>query len=82
MATLIAYYSRAGEKYFDGAYRMIPVWNTKKSRKSHCGADGRHTVPDRADRAVFRQLSDLYRRGEKGLTESRKTGACHNAGEP
>ena len=81
MATLIAYYSRAGEKYFDGAYRMIRS-GTRKKPQSHCGADGRHTVPDRADRAVFRQLSDLYRRGEKGLTESRKTGACHNAGEP
>lgn len=34
MAILIAYYSRAKEKYFDGAYRMIPVWNTKKAAKA------------------------------------------------
>ncbi len=30
MAKLIAYYSRAGENYFGGAYRRIPVGNTEK----------------------------------------------------
>ena len=31
MAVLIAYYSRAGENYFGGAYRRIPVGNTEKA---------------------------------------------------
>ena len=31
MAALIAYYSRAGENYFGGAYRRIPVGNTEKA---------------------------------------------------
>ena len=31
MAILIAYYSRAGENYFGGAYRRIPVGNTEKA---------------------------------------------------
>ncbi len=31
MATLIAYYSRAGENYFGGAYRRIAVGNTEKA---------------------------------------------------
>ena len=31
MAVLIAYYSRAGENYFGGAYRHIPVGNTEKA---------------------------------------------------
>ena len=31
MAILIAYYSRAGENYFGGAYRCIPVGNTEKA---------------------------------------------------
>ena len=31
MAKLIAYYSRAGENYFGGAYRVIPVGNTEKA---------------------------------------------------
>ena len=30
MAALIAFYSRAGENYFSGAYRRIPVGNTEK----------------------------------------------------
>ena len=30
MKKLIAYYSRAGENYFGGAYRVIPVGNTEK----------------------------------------------------
>ena len=33
MATLIAYYSRAGENYFGGAYRRIAVGNTEKAAK-------------------------------------------------
>lgn len=31
MAVLIAYYSRAGENYFGGAYRSIPVGNTERA---------------------------------------------------
>ena len=31
MAILIAFYSRAGENYFDGAYRKISVGLTEKS---------------------------------------------------
>ena len=31
MAALIAYYSRAGENYFGGAYRRIAVGNTEKA---------------------------------------------------
>ena len=30
MAILIAYYSRAGETYFGGSYRRIPVGNTRR----------------------------------------------------
>lgn len=33
MATLIAYYSRAGENYFGGAYRRIAVGNTERAAK-------------------------------------------------
>ncbi len=33
MATLIAYYSRAGENYFGGAYKRIAVGNTEKVAK-------------------------------------------------
>ena len=31
MAALIAYYSRAGENYFGGAYRRIAIGNTEKA---------------------------------------------------
>ena len=31
MSKLIAFYSRAGENYFGGAYRTIPVGNTEKA---------------------------------------------------
>lgn len=30
MASLIAYYSRAGENYFGGSYRCIPVGKTEQ----------------------------------------------------
>ena len=33
MATLIAFYSRAGENYFGGRYRTIAVGNTEKVAK-------------------------------------------------
>ncbi len=33
MATLIAFYSRAGENYFGGAYRSIAVGNTEKAAR-------------------------------------------------
>lgn len=33
MAKLIAFYSRADENYFGGAYRNIPVGNTEKAAK-------------------------------------------------
>ena len=33
MAALIAYYSRAGENYFGGAYRRISVGNTERAAK-------------------------------------------------
>ncbi len=33
MAKLIAYYSRAGENYFGGEYRRIPIGNTEKAAK-------------------------------------------------
>ena len=33
MAKLIAFYSRAGENYFGGSYRVIPVGNTEKAAR-------------------------------------------------
>ena len=33
MAVLIAFYSRAGENYFEGAYRRVRVGNTEKAAK-------------------------------------------------
>ena len=33
MATLIAYYSRAGENYFGGSYRQISIGNTEKAAR-------------------------------------------------
>ena len=33
MAILIAFYSRAGENYFGGAYRCVAVGNTEKAAK-------------------------------------------------
>ena len=33
MSVFIAYYSRAGENYFGGAYRTIPVGNTEKAAR-------------------------------------------------
>ena len=33
MKKLIAYYSRAGENYFGGAYRRVAVGNTEKAAR-------------------------------------------------
>lgn len=40
MSKLIAYYSRAGENYFDGEYRRITVGNTEKAAKMLCELSG------------------------------------------
>ena len=40
MAILIAYYSRAGENYFGGTYRRIPVGNTEKAAQMLAGLTG------------------------------------------
>ena len=40
MAVLIAFYSRAGENYFGGAYRRISVGNTEKAAKMIAGLTG------------------------------------------
>lgn len=43
MAALIAFYSRAGENYFGGAYRRISVGNTEKVAEMR-GSDRRRAV--------------------------------------
>ena len=40
MAVLIAFYSRAGENYFGGAYRRVSVGNTEKAAKMLAGLTG------------------------------------------
>lgn len=40
MAKLVAFYSRADENYFSGAYRYIPVGNTEKVAKMIAEATG------------------------------------------
>ena len=40
MAALIAFYSRAGEKYFGGAHRRISVGNTEKTARMLAGITG------------------------------------------
>lgn len=40
MAVLIAFYSRAGENYFGGAYRNIAVGNTEKAAEMLAGITG------------------------------------------
>ena len=40
MAALIAFYSRAGENYFGGAYRRISVGNTEKAAQMLAGLTG------------------------------------------
>ena len=40
MAILIAFYSRAGENYFGGAYRRIAVGNTEKAAELLAGLTG------------------------------------------
>ena len=40
MAILIAFYSRAGENYFGGAYRRVSVGNTEKAAEMLAGLTG------------------------------------------
>ena len=40
MKKLVAYYSRAGENYFGGAYRVIPVGNTEKAAQKLAALTG------------------------------------------
>lgn len=58
MAALIAFYSRAGENYFGGAYRRISVGNTEKVAEMLADLTGGELYK-RAGRALFRRLQDL-----------------------
>lgn len=40
MAKLVAFYSRADENYFGGAYRYVEVGNTEKAAKMIAAATG------------------------------------------
>lgn len=40
MAALIAFYSRAGENYFGGAYRRIAIGNTERAAQMLAGLTG------------------------------------------
>lgn len=45
MAKLVAFYSRADENYFGGAYRCIPVGNTEKVANMIAEAAGTELFP-------------------------------------
>ena len=45
MAILIAYYSRAGENYFGGSYRRIPVGNTRRVAEQLASLTGGDLLP-------------------------------------
>ena len=50
MAKLIVFYSRAGENYFGGKYRTVPVGNTEKvarllAEKTCCGWSRSSPIP-------------------------------------
>ena len=45
MAILIAYYSRAGENYFGGSYRRIPVGNTRRVAEQLASLTGKLICP-------------------------------------
>ena len=47
MAILIAYYSRAGENYFGGSYRRIPVGNTRRVAEQLASLTGGDLLVDR-----------------------------------
>ena len=45
MAKLIVFYSRAGENYFGGKYRTVPVGNTEKVALTCCGWSRSSPIP-------------------------------------
>ena len=57
MAILIAYYSRAGENYFGGSYRRIPVGNTRRVAEQLASLTG----GDLLELRQARPYSDDYR---------------------
>ena len=44
MKALIAFYSRAGENYFGGAYRRISVGNTEQAARMLAAVTGADTL--------------------------------------
>ena len=61
MKTLIAFYSRAGENYFGGAYRRISVGNTEQAARMLAGSHRCGHAAHRAGAAVLRGLQGLRR---------------------
>ena len=70
MAALIAYYSRAGENYFGGAYRRIAVGNTEKAA---------NMLAELTGAALFRGLQDLHCRGKGRPAEESPPGGFKSA---
>lgn len=79
MAILIAYYSWAGENYFGGAYRRIPVGNTEKAAQMLASLTGGELF--KIEQALFRELSGMHCRGQGGLAEEGPPGGAAYAGK-
>ena len=76
MAALIAFYSRAGENYFGGAYRRIAIGNTERAAQMLAGLTGGALT----GAAVFRGLPDLHCRGKGRFAEEGPPGGAESAG--
>ncbi len=69
MSVLIAFYSRAGENYFGGAYRRIPVGNTEKAAEKMAALTGgtlfhieeRQPYSDDYQTCIAQAKDDLHR---------------------
>lgn len=76
MSVLIAFYSRAGENYFGGAYRRIPVGNTEKAAEMLADITGgrllklEQTVPysDSYNECIAQAKRDLNSRARPELS--------------
>lgn len=79
MAILIAYYSRAGENYFGGSYRRIPVGNTRRVAEQLASLTGGDLLELRQAQPLFRRLPHLRGTGQSRLAAKCPSGAAGSA---
>ena len=82
MPKLVAFYSRADENYFGGAYRYIEVGNTEKAAKMIAELNGADLFKIEQRVPYAKDYNTCIDQAKERQTGRSKTGTCEYAGKP